>query len=134
MDNIALDKVCFIIAKAREFDVKVDVVEPDPGSNASDEAMDTVLEDYADDPVFDELKSTIDDLNVDEQSELVALMWVGRGTYDAADWADALAEARRDHTDHTAEYLLGEPQLCDHLEEGLSALGYSCEDFEMGRM
>ena len=133
MDNISLDTVCFIIAKAREFDVKVEVVEPDPGSNASDENMDTVLEDYADDPVEDELKSFIHDMNVDEQSELVALAWVGRGTYDAADWKDAVAEALRAHNDHTAEYLLGEPQLGDHLEEGLSALGYSCEDFETGR-
>ena len=34
----------------------------------------------------------------------------------------------------TASYLLGIPQLGDFLEEGLSMLGYSCEDYEIGRL
>ncbi len=134
MENLSLDKVCYIIAKARGFDVKVEVVEPNPGSNASDESMDVVLEDYADDPVEDELKSFIHDLNVDEQAELVALTWLGRGTYDIADWPEAVQEALRNHNDHTAEYLLGEPQLGDHLEEGITALGHSCDAFERAHL
>ena len=31
--NISVDKVCYIALKAREFDAKVEPVEPDPGSN-----------------------------------------------------------------------------------------------------
>lgn len=134
MLNISVEKVCYLIIKAREFDVKVEVVEPDPGSNASDEAMDTVLEDYADDPVFAELKEFIDDQNVDEQVDLVALTWVGRGTYDVADWSEAVSEARRAHNKHTAEYLLGMPQLGDFLEEGLAALGLSCDEYDMDHL
>jgi len=43
-------KVCFFIVKAREFDVKDVVTDPDSGSNPSDDAMISVLEDHADDP------------------------------------------------------------------------------------
>lgn len=131
MLNISVEKVCYLIIKAREFDVKVDVVEPNPGSNASDESMDTVLEDYADDPVHAELQEFIRDQNVDEQVDLVALAWLGRGTYDKAEWSDAVAEALRAHNDHTAEYLLGMPRLSDYLEEGLSTLGQSCDEYDM---
>lgn len=131
MLNISVEKVCYLIIKAREFDVKVDVVEPNPGSNASDESMDTVLEDYADDAVYAELKEFISDQNVDEQVDLVALAWLGRGTYDKAEWSDAVAEALRAHNDHTAEYLMGMPRLGDYLEEGLSTLGQSCDEYDM---
>ena len=45
----------------------------------------------------------------------------------AAEWKDAIAEARRAHNKRTAEYLLGLPMLGDYLEEGLAAFGESCE-------
>ena len=57
MPNISTEKVCFIIIKAREFDVKVDPVDSDPGSNASDDNMSVILEDFADDATYQELKS-----------------------------------------------------------------------------
>ena len=50
--NVNLEKVCFIIVKAREFDAKVDPVEPEPGSNPSDDQEREILEDYADDPTL----------------------------------------------------------------------------------
>ena len=64
--EIPIKKVCFIIIKAREFDVKDAVTEPDPGSNPSDDKMTAVLEAHADDPVVEELTSLISDLNEDE--------------------------------------------------------------------
>lgn len=124
-------KVCYVIIKARAFDVKVDVVEPDPGSNPSDEDMRGVLEDYADDPVQAELKTFIECLNEDEQIDLVALLWLGRGDSSADDWHMLRAEAARAHNEHASEYLLGTPLLGDHLAEGLSRLGYDCEDYEI---
>ena len=132
MNNLSLDSACYIIVKDREFHVKVDVVEPDPGSNASDENMDVVLEDYADDPVQDELKEFINAMNVDEQVELVALTWLGRGTYSVSEWDEAVSEAALDHNNHTADYLLGMPQLANYLEEGLAAFHLSCGDIERG--
>ena len=130
MENLSQEQACYVIVKSREFHVKVDVVEPDPGSNASDENMDTVLEDYADDPVYDELVEYINDMNVDEQIELVALTWLGRGTFEKGDWAAAIGEASREHNNHTAQYLLGMPQLATYLEEGLAAFDLSCSDIE----
>lgn len=128
MDSLSTDKVCYIIAKAREFDVKVEPVAPDPGSNPADDDELDVLEDFAADPTYDELTAAIRALNRDEQIELVALAWLGRGSFAAEQWADAVAEARDAHNDRTAEYLTGIPLLCDYLEEGLAAMGESCAD------
>ena len=132
--TIALEHVCFLIVKAREFDVKVEVVEPDPGSNPGDEDMREVLEDYPDDPVQEELTSFIDGLSYDEQVDLVTLAWLGRDDYSAEDWAEVRQQAADAHNNRTAAYLLGMPLLGDYLEEGISLLGLSCQDFEMGRL
>lgn len=134
MLQISPEKVCYIIIKAREFDVKEAVVEVDPGSNPADNGERAVLADYADDPVYEELESLIESLNEDEQIDLVALTWLGRGDYGADDWSEAVAEAGSRRSGSTAKYLLGFPLLADFLEEGLSQLDYSCEDYELGRL
>ncbi len=132
--QISPEKVCFVVIKAREFDVKDAVSEPDPGSNPSDDKMTAVLEDHADDPVVEELTSFIEAMSEDEQVDLVALAWLGRGDYTADDWPSVREEAARAHNKNTATYLLGIPMLGDFLEEGLALLGYSCEPFEMNRL
>lgn len=132
--TISPEKVCFTIMKAREFDVKDEVTEPDPGSNPSDDKDISVLEDHEDDPVMEELVSFISSLSEDEQIDLVALVWLGRDDYGPEDWSEVRAEAARAHNDATATYLLGTPLLGDLLEEGLAMLGYSCEEFEINRL
>lgn len=131
---ISPEKVCFIIVKAREFDAKDQVTEPDPGSNPSDDKDAAVLEDHRDDPTVEEITSLIGSLSEDEQIDLVALMWLGRDDYSASDWPSVREEATRAHNARTAEYLLGTPLVADFLEEGLSRLGYSCEEFEIDRL
>ncbi|MDJ0947631.1 MAG: DUF3775 domain-containing protein [Alphaproteobacteria bacterium] len=125
---MAVEKICDFIERAREFDVKVEVVEPSPGSNASDGDFREVLEDYPDDPVLEELTEFLAGLNVEEKTNLVALAWLGRGDYSKDEWEDALAEARRNQHKSTANYLLGMPLISDYLEEGLSQFGHSCVD------
>ena len=132
--TISPEKVCFVIIKAREFDVKDAVTDPDPGSNPSDDNDAAVLEDHRDDPVVEELTSFINSLSEDEQIDLVTLAWLGRDDYSAGDWAEVRQEASRAHNKRTANYLLGMPLLGDFLEEGLSMLGYSCEEFEINRL
>jgi len=127
---ISAEKVAQILAKARQFDVKDVVTDPDPGSNASDDAMVSVLEDHTDDPVRTELTAIIRGLNQDEQIDLVALAWLGRGDGDLDNWDDIRAEASRAHNRRTAEYLLGMPLLGDYLEEALAQLGHCSEEFE----
>lgn len=130
--SISPEKLCFVIAKAREFDVKDVVTDPDVASNASDDAMMSVLEDHPDDPTYDELRSFIGALTQDEQIDLVALTWLGRGDGTLDEWDDLREEATRSHNRRTAAYLLGKPMLADHLEEALAQLGISCEE-ETGR-
>jgi hypothetical protein len=132
--TISPEKVCFVIIKAKEYDAKDEVTEPDPGSNPSDDKDAAVLEDHGDDPVVEELTSFINSLSEDEQIDLVTLAWLGRDDYSASDWQSVREEAARAHNNRTAEYLLGMPLVGDFLEEGLSMLGYSCEDFEIGRL
>ncbi|HXJ03057.1 MAG TPA: DUF3775 domain-containing protein [Micropepsaceae bacterium] len=126
------DKVCHIITKARAFDAKEDISDPDSGSNAADDGMTDALEDLPDatDATRLELLEFIRALDEDEQINLVALAWVGRGTYDISEWREALSVARTEHNKRTAEYLLKLPLLGDYLDEGLAAFGESCEEFD----
>jgi hypothetical protein len=128
------EKVCHVIVKARAFDVKEAATDEDSGSNASDDGVTDVLEDLPDDPTYRELTSFIRALDEDEQVWLVALAWIGRGTFDARDWMEALRQAREQRNARTAEYLTGLPLLGDYLEEGLAAFGESCSDFETNRL
>lgn len=85
---------------------------------------DGLAEEESEDLTARELKALINDLNVDEAAELIALAWIGRGDYDATEWADVVAEAReRGRGKRASKYLLGMPMLGDWLEEGLEALG-----------
>jgi len=126
--SISPEKVCYIIAKAREFDVKDVVTDPDDASNPADDAMVSVLEDHRDDPVVQEIRAAIFGMSEDEQIDLVALAWLGRGDGTLDDWNDLRAEASRAHNKRTASYLLGMPLLADYLDEALSQFGLSCEE------
>lgn len=129
--NISPEKVSYIIMKAYEFDAKEEGTDPDEGSNASDDKMIDVLEDTDDDATEDELTGFINDLNVDEQVDLVALAWLGRDDENTIDdWADIRKEAARAHNKHTANYLLGMPQLGDYLAGGLEQFGIDFEEIE----
>jgi len=132
--NISPEKVFYVIVKAREFDAKVEPVEPDPGSNAADSGEREILVDYGDDATLAELRAAIDGLNDDEVVDLIALAWLGRGDFGKAEWPEARALARERHRRHSANYLTGIPTLGDYLEEGLSQLGYSCEPYEIDRL
>ena len=96
--------------------------------------MASVLEAHSDDPTLEELQTFINALSDEEQTDLVALMWLGRGDGTLEDWIDLRDEAQRQHNNRTAAYLLGEPLLADHLEEGLSQFGLSCEEFEIDHL
>ena len=134
MLTIPLEKLAYITTKAREFDAEVPPVDEDSGSNPSDDAERDVLEFGADNPTYQELVDAIDSLSDRERIELLALAWLGRGDYAKEEWSEVLEEARRVHDEKETQYLVGTPLLADYLEEGLSELGYSLEDFEIGRM
>jgi hypothetical protein len=133
MLTIAPEKLGYIIEKAREFDAEVPV---DPGMAAGSDAADDderqILLDTPDNPTEQELRDAIDGLNIDEREELLALVWLGRGDYAAAEWSEALRLARETATATETDYLVGTPLLADYLEEGASALGLSLGGLEGG--
>ncbi len=128
------EKLFYITVKAREFDVKVPPEGLDTGDNPSDNKDLEILEDYADDPTYAELVSVLENLNDDEIVEVLALVWMGRDDYTADDWPEVLEQARDAHDEKAVAYLVGTPLLGDYLEEGLSQLGYSIEEYEIDRL
>ncbi|MGA7545988.1 MAG: DUF3775 domain-containing protein [Methyloceanibacter sp.] len=125
--EISPTKVGYVIVKAREYAAKVGAWDD---SKTSEHDADSILEAFSDDPTQAELKGFIRDLNEDEQASLVALAWIGRGSYTPAELDEALKTARAERTNRTEDYLLGMPLLPDYLEEALDGLGYSIEDAE----
>ncbi len=99
-------------------------MEFDPDSLCDPHRHDGLAEEDTDDLSAAELKEMIDELNVDETAELVALVWIGRGDFDASDFSQALDDARDriQSKTKTSAYLAGMPHLADHLEGGLEAL------------
>ena len=128
--DIAPEKVAHVIIKAREYDAKVGAWNDTREEGDAEEDPSAILEDFANDPTRAELVGFIDALNYDEQANLVALAWVGRGTFEKEEFAEAVETARNERVNTTAGYLLGMPLLADYLEEGLEKLGFSVDDIE----
>lgn len=127
--TISPEKVCYVIMKAREFEV-LDVATD--GDAETDEGSWSALDARRDDPTYQELKSFLRSLNQDEQVDLVALTWLGRGDGAIEDWDDLREEAARAHNKRTADYLLSKPMLPDHLQDALEQFGCSCDDYDLG--
>ena len=128
--EIAPEKVAHAIIKAREYAAKVGAWNATYEEGDAAEDPGAILEDFAGDPTLEEFIGFIDGLNDDEQAHLVALAWIGRGTYEPDELDEAVETARNEHTSKTASYLIGMPQLSDYLEEGLERMGYSVSDVE----
>jgi hypothetical protein len=128
--EIAPEKVAHVIIKAREYDAKVGAWDDSPADGDAEEDPSAILEDFSNDPTRAELTGFIDRLNYDEQANLVALAWVGRGTFEKEEFDEAVETARAERINATARYLLGIPLLADYLEEGLEKMGFSVDDVE----
>jgi hypothetical protein len=128
MPEINTDKICFVIAKSREL-LSEDVGVERDASNSSDDGFSSVLTDAGDRPARLELVEFIEGLDADELDALVALVWIGRGDFDRADWRAAVKSAGERREGKTAPYLMGMPLLPEYLEEALSAFDQSCRGF-----
>jgi hypothetical protein len=128
--TIAPDTVRLIIEKARTVSAAVNEDYEDGAEREIEidgDAHDThhhdgLAEEETEDLTERELRQIVRELNVDEAAELIALTWIGRGDYEASEFAEAVAEARQRNYRPT-RYLLGMPMLGDWLEEGLEAIG-----------
>lgn len=128
-----LETICRLILRAKELEAQVPASEPDEDPDDVDDLDDeggetlSVLEDELNDGVEEEVQGTLEDLADDQLAEVLALAWVGRGTYDASEWDEAFAEAGDLDPDERIDELLDMPLLGGHLEAGLAAFDYSCD-------
>jgi len=122
--DIAIDTVTEIILRLRAIDVKEGPTDPDSGSNPIDDGATDVLVSGTDDSTEQELRSMLVGLNDDERADLLALLYVGRGDYEPAEWAEALRFAREREAagDGAVKELLASPLAGDLLSEGLEYL------------
>lgn len=118
-----------IVLKARQFDVKVDETDPGSGSNPSDDDSVDALEFGEADDTLHELNSAIDDLNDDEQRDLIALIWLGRGDFTLGEWDEARRAAADIGREQIGRYVAGIPLVSDYLEDGLSQFNQSLADY-----
>ena len=77
-----------------------------------------------------ELRDYIANLTEEEKYSLVAVFWIGRDSFSADEYEEAVRTAEEESTNPTEDYLLGMPLLADYLESGLEALGISPSDAE----
>lgn len=129
-----LDTLCRIIVRGREYEAQT-ATDYDGGEAADnvddeDEGTLSVLDDTINESVEEELQAAFEDLGEDQLAEVIAFCWVGQGTYDAADWDEAMGEAQdlvSDGVDGAIDELMDMPMLASVLESGLAAFDLSCE-------
>ena len=128
-----LETICRLILRAKELEAQVPAADPDEDPDDVDDYDDeggealSVLEDELNDGVEEEVQAVLDDLAEDQLAEIVALAWVGRGTYDATEWDDAFEEANTLDNEEKIDELTDMPLLAGHLEAGLAAFDFSCD-------
>lgn len=127
MIDLNPETVANIAEHAREFQVSASMEMDEPPVLPLDDRTIEELTEWHGDPAYIELRNAIDDLDLDQQATIVALMWLGRGDYEFDDWDAALEYAREADGVTTAEYLIATPLLADYLLEGLSLHGYDTD-------
>lgn len=126
MDELSLSSAFLheLILKARAVMAAEGGVTPDEGGNPTDDETPATLQWDAANLTREELVEEIDALDETAQAELVALMWLGRGDDDPANWEAMTRLALERHVGSTSSYLLDHPLVADYWADGLDQLGY----------
>ena len=126
--SVSLEAVCRLIVRARELEAQVPAIEADDEEDPTDSDDEfAVIEDEANEAIEEEIMAALDDLADDQIAEVLALAWIGRGTYDASEWNDALEAAGDPDAEEPVDQLLEMPLLAAYLEAGLAAFDLSCD-------
>ncbi|MBL4692813.1 MAG: DUF3775 domain-containing protein [Magnetovibrio sp.] len=129
MQAISSEKICFLIVKTREFDVKnAAIIQDMSGALTDDDGLQTkniTLDSVADDPVHEELLAFLEALSDEELIELHAMIMLGRGDVDMEGWSEAVQNASDDLDENLPERLLQIPMISDYLANGLTQFGKS---------
>jgi hypothetical protein len=131
--RISTEKVCQFIEAAREVAGKVPSTAGDHTTTGDDSELATIEEYPEEEDPFDgddrrrEMVEFIAGLNVEEQTDLLALIWLGRGDYDISEWDAAVAEAEGRIAARDPDYMIGDAALPQYLGDGLEAFARSCD-------
>jgi len=129
--RISTDKVCAFIEAAREVAGKVPSTAGDSTTTGDDSRLVTIEEPEGigedEDARRGEMIEFVAGLNVEEQTDLLALIWLGRGDYELAEWDDAVAEAEARIAARDPDYMIGDAALPEYLGGGLEAFDRSCD-------
>ena len=129
--RISSEKVCAFIEAAREVAGKVPSTAGDRTTTGDDSRLVTIEEPEGDGEDEDarrrQMVEFVAGLNVEEQADLLALIWLGRGDYDISEWNDALVEAEARIAARDPDFMIGDAALPEYLGGGLEAFGWSCD-------
>lgn len=126
MLDINPDTVCRLAELARVFHAQEEVVIPEEPDDPSGDWPTQILADHAGDSTLEEFRGIVNDLEPDQQQQVVALLWLGRGDFEVDEWDEAVRQASENWTESTANYLIAHPMLPDYLTDGLDQHGYTC--------
>jgi hypothetical protein len=123
-----LETICRIIIRARELDAQVLAADPDEVDDDTEKNDDQydVLIDEKNDSIEEEIETILSDLAEDQLAEMLALTWVGSGTFETGEWAEAIEEASDAGSDAVVQ-LMDMPMLAAYLDAGLAAFDLSCD-------
>ncbi|MEM8664167.1 MAG: DUF3775 domain-containing protein [Pseudomonadota bacterium] len=128
--NIDVELVRMIVLKAgaasyevrdAEDDMPDETMELDTATSINVEDPAHLAEEAQDDATREEASAMIDTLNVDEQAEVVALTWIGRGDYEVEEIATAVRQAKARASGPASVYLFGMEIFPSHLASGLDS-------------
>ncbi len=123
-----LETICRLIVRAREMEAQVPAIEADDEKDPTDSDDEfAVLEDESNEAIEEEMMALLDDLGEDQVQEILALAWVGRGTYDVSEWDEALEEAADADSEDPVDQIMDMPTLAAYLDAGLAAFDLNCD-------
>lgn len=129
MLKLNIDTVLWVVASTREFHAKEEVVFPDDSLEGNDDdwAM-QVLADHGSDLTLQELRMGVHALDPEQQAELLALKWLGRGDYGPEEWEEARRDAKENWCPEIMDRLIATPLISEYLLEALDTLGIEHEE------
>lgn len=128
MIDVSTETVQRLVALAREIHTQDSSGPSEDAVNPTGDLAVQMIAGQPRDMCAGEFRCIIEDLEPDQQQQVVALMWLGRGDFSAEEWQEVTELAEQRWSEETADYLLAHPMLSEELTAGLEALGFETEE------
>jgi Protein of unknown function (DUF3775) len=125
--RISTAKVCDFLEAAREVAGLVPPTTGDRTTSGDDSPLLTIEDNPEADGRRGQMFEFINGLNSEERTDLLALIFVGRGDFDIAEWPDAVREAHDRLVDRDPDFMIGDAALPEYLGDGLNVFGKTCD-------